>query len=94
MQNLLLSKLASATLGLLVSWETVWLRGDFCLVLPDVLTVIAIEITIAVKISVNKTGSFEIKLSEIGATGKIVGLGSVDEAVWTFGTYCSFTSIG
>ena len=86
MQNLLLSKLASATLGLLGSEETVWLRGDLCLDLFAVLTVIVIEITIARIISVNKIGSLEIKLTETGRTGwivgvvgEIVGLVSVDE---------------
>ena len=73
MQNLLLSKLASATLGLLGSGETVWLRGDLCLDLLAVLTVIVIEITIARIISMNKIGSPEIKLTEIGRTGWIVG---------------------
>ena len=109
MQNLLLSKLASATLGLLGSGETVWLRSDFCLDLFAVLTVTVIEITIARIISMNKIGSLEIKLTEIGRTGWIVGpamwvrrnqgwlrLGwaSVDEVACKFGTYCSLSSIG
>ena len=100
MQNLLLSKLASATLGLLGSEETVWLRG-LCLDLFAVLTVIVIEITIARIISVNKIGSLEIKLTETGRTGwivgvvgEIVGLVSVDEVAVKFGTYCSLSSIG
>ena len=77
MQNLylLLSKLASATLGLLGSEETVWLRGDLRLDLFAVLIVTVIEITIARIISMNKIGSSEIKLSEIGKTGWIVGPG-------------------
>jgi hypothetical protein len=73
MQNLLLSKLASATLGLLGSGESVWLRSDLGLDLFAVLIVIVIEITIARIISMNKIGSSEIKLSEIGRTGWIVG---------------------
>jgi len=117
MQNLLLSKLPSAILGLLGSGESVWLRNDFCLDLPADLTVIVIEITIARIIRMNKTGSPEIKLndtgrtgrivgpamvgegeatrvgSEVGALGKIVGLGSVDEVACKFGTYCSLSSI-
>ena len=57
MQNLLISKLASATLGLLGSGETVWLRGGLGLDLLAVLTVTVIEITIARIISMNKIGS-------------------------------------
>ena len=93
MQNLLTSKLVSATLGLLVSGETGWLSGDFCLGLPAVLTVTAIEITIARIISVNKIGALEIKLTDIGRTdwivgvlGETVGLSSV-EVDCKFGTY-------
>ena len=73
MQNLLLSKLPSAILGLLGSGESVWLRNDFCLDLPADLTVIVIEITIARIIRMNKTGSPEIKLNDRGKTGWIVG---------------------
>ena len=79
MQNLLLSKLASATLGLLGSGESVWLRGDFGLDLFAVLMVIVIEITIARIISMNKIGSSEIKLSDMGRTGWIVGPAIVGE---------------
>ena len=69
MQNLLVSKLASAIFGLLGFGETVWLKGVICLDLPAVLTVTVIEITIARIISMNKIGSSEIKLTEIGRTG-------------------------
>ena len=79
MQNLLLSKLASATLGLLGSGESVWLRSDLGLDLFAVLMVIVIEITIARIISMNKIGSSEIKLSDIGRTGWIVGPAIVGE---------------
>ena len=78
MQNLLLSKLAFATLGLLGSGESVWLSG-FGLDLFAVLMVIVIEITIARSISMNKTGSSEIKLSDMGKTGWIVGPAIVGE---------------
>ena len=49
-----------------------------------VLTVTVIEITIARMISVNKIGSSEIKLSDIGRTGWIVGSAMVGggEVVW------------
>ena len=79
MQNLLLSKLASATLGLLGSGESVWLRSNFGLDLFAVLMVIVIEITIARIISMNKIGSSEIKLSDMGRTGWIVGPAIVGE---------------
>jgi hypothetical protein len=79
MQNLLLSKLASATLGLLGSGESVWLRSNFGLDLFAVLMVIVIEITIARIISINKIGSSEIKLSDMGKTGWIVGPAIVGE---------------
>ena len=94
MQNLLLSKLASATLGLLGSGETVWLRLGICFGLLAVLRVTAIEIAIARIISMNKIGSPEIKLTDKGRTGWIVGLGSVGEVACKFGTYCSLSSIG
>ena len=89
--------MASATLGLLGSEETVWLRGDFCLGFLAVLTVTVIEITIARIISMNKIGSLEIKLTEIGRTGWIVGvfgemwISSVDEVACKFGIYCSLS---
>jgi hypothetical protein len=79
MQNLLLSKLESATLGLLGSGESVWLRSNFGLDLFAVLMVIVIEITIARIISMNKIGSSEIKLSDMGKTGWIVGPAIVGE---------------
>jgi len=79
MQNLALSKLASATLELFDSGDSVWLRGGLGLDLFAVLMVIVIEITIARTISVNKIGSLEIKLSDIGKTGWIVGPGIVGE---------------
>ena len=96
MQNLylLVSKLVSATFGLLVSEETVRLGGGIRLDLIAVLTVTAIEITIARIISMNKIGSSAIKLTEIGRTGWIVGLGMVDEFACKFGMYCSLSSIG
>jgi len=73
MQNLLLSKLASAALELLVSGETVLFWFGVCLGLFADLTVMVIEITIARIISVNKIGSAETKLNDIGRTGWIVG---------------------
>ena len=73
MQNLLLSKLASAAFALLVSGEAVWLRLSICLGLFADLIVTVIEIAIARVISVNKIGSAEIKLSDSGKTGWIVG---------------------
>ncbi len=44
-----------------------------------VLMVIVIEITIARSISMNKTGSSEIKFSDMGKTGWIVGPAIVGE---------------
>ena len=69
MQNLLPSKLISATWGVLGSGETVWLRGGFSLGFFADLTATVIETTIARIMSMNKIGLSVIKLNDRGRTG-------------------------
>jgi len=79
MQNLPLSKLVTDNVELFGSCENVLLRGGLGLDLFAVLIVTAMEITTANIISMNKTGSSEIKLSDMGKTGWIVGPAIVGE---------------
>ena len=69
MQNLLPSKLASVTGGMLDSGEDVWLIGGVFLGFLTDLTAIAIESTIANTMIINKRGSLKIKLNDRGRTG-------------------------
>ena len=79
MQNLLPSKLASVTWGVLGSGETVWLWIVCSLGFFADLTAMVMENTIARTMSINKMGLSEIKLNDRGSTGWMVGPAIVGE---------------